>query len=124
MKMEIDEEGLPIKEDAELKVRSRLFLEGNYFVEVRPGTPNADNLEDGGTIPPNQTASPVQFGQLLTALQSETREDLRTFLREYSSSLKGAGARPASTRRSSTGRTPTRTRPRSTTPRAAPSATT
>ena len=93
VKMHITDDGLPIKEDAELKVRSRLFLEGNYFVEVQPGTPNAAELDDGDTIPPNQTASPVQFGQLLTALQSDTREDLRTFLREYSSSLKGSGAR-------------------------------
>ena len=93
VKMEISDDGLPIKEDAELKVRSRLFLEGNYFVDVRPGTPNAPELGDGDTIGPDQTASPVQFGQLLTALQSDTREDLRTFLREYSSSLKGAGAR-------------------------------
>jgi len=90
--MEITEEGLPIKKDAELKVRSRLFLEGNYFVEVRPGTPGSENLEDGDTIPPNQTASPVQFGQLLTTLQSETRTNLRTLLREYSSALKREGA--------------------------------
>lgn len=90
--MEIGEEGLPIKQNAELKIRSRLFLEGNYFVDVVPGTPNAPELADGETIPPNQTASPVQFGELLTALQSDTREDLRTFLREYSSSLKGDGA--------------------------------
>ena len=93
VKMEITEDGLPIKEDAELKIRSRLFLEGNYFVDVQPGTPSAPELADGGTIGPDQTASPVQFGQLLTALQSDTREDLRTFLREYSSSLKGQGAR-------------------------------
>ena len=35
----------------------------------------------------------MQFNQVLTALQSETREDLRTLLREYSSALKGPGAR-------------------------------
>jgi len=93
VKMEIDDEGLPIKEDATLKVRSRLFLEGNYFVDLQPGTPNAEEMDDGGVIPPNQTASPVQFGQVLTALQSDTRQDLRNFLREYSSSLKGEGAR-------------------------------
>ncbi len=93
VKMEIADDGLPIKEDAELKVRSRLFLEGNYFVDLQPGTPNADKLKDGGTIPPNQTSSPVQFGQFLTALQSDTRLDLRNFLREYSSSLKREGAR-------------------------------
>ncbi len=76
-----------------MKVRSRLFLEGNYFVELRPGTPDKPHLASGAVIPPQQTAAPVQFNQVLTALQSETREDLRTLLREYSSALKGPGAR-------------------------------
>ena len=91
--MEIDDEGLPIHSDAQVKVRSRLFLEGNYFVELRPGTPDKPHLTSGAVIPPQQTAAPVQFNQVLTALQSETREDLRTLLREYSSALKGPGAR-------------------------------
>jgi phospholipid/cholesterol/gamma-HCH transport system substrate-binding protein len=92
VKMEIEESGLPIRKDAELKVRSRLFLEGNYFVDVHPGRPGAPELEDGGTIPHNQTTGPVQLSQVLTALQSETRRDLQTFLQEYSSALKGRGA--------------------------------
>ena len=91
--MEIDDAGLPIHKDAQLKVRSRLFLEGNYFVELRPGTPDKPELASGATLPPQQTAAPVQFNQVLTALQSETREDLRTLLKEYSSALKGPGAR-------------------------------
>ena len=74
-------------------MRSRLFLEGNYFVELRPGTPDKPKLASGATIPHQQTAAPVQFNQVLTALQSDTREDLRTLLREYSSALKGPGAR-------------------------------
>jgi len=90
--MEIEEDGLPIKRDAELKVRSRLFLEGNYFVDIHPGTPSAPELESDGWIPPNQTASPVQFGQILQALQRDTRESLKTFLKEYSDALKGPGA--------------------------------
>jgi virulence factor Mce-like protein len=92
VKMQIQDKGLPIKRDAELTVRSRLFLEGNYFVDLEPGTPTAPELENGGTIPPNQTASPVQFAQVLTTLQSETREDLRTLLYEYSQALKREGA--------------------------------
>ena len=39
--MELSDEALPIKEDAELKVRPRIFLGGNFFVEVEPGTPGA-----------------------------------------------------------------------------------
>jgi phospholipid/cholesterol/gamma-HCH transport system substrate-binding protein len=91
--MEIQESGLPIRRDAELKIRSRLFLEGNYFVDVHPGRPDSPELADGSTIGPHQTASPVQYLQVLTALQSETREDLQTLLKEYSSALRGRGAR-------------------------------
>ena len=71
--MEIQESGLPIREDAELKIRSRLFLEGNYFVELHPGRPHSAELESGGTIGPDRTSAPVQYVQVLTALQSETR---------------------------------------------------
>jgi virulence factor Mce-like protein len=91
--MDIREEGRPIKRDAELRIRSRLFLEGNYFVDLEPGTPSAKELDHGGTIPPSQTASPVQFGQVLNALQRDTREELQTFFQEYSKALEGQGAR-------------------------------
>lgn len=91
--MEIDDQGLPIHKDAEVKVRPRIFLEGNFFVEVTPGSPSAPKLDDGDTIPVNQTAAPVQLGQVLEALQSDTREDLQVLLQEYGSALRGAGAR-------------------------------
>ena len=63
-------------------------------MDLQPGSPSAPEIEDGeGTIPSTQTAAPVQFGDLLSALQSDTREDLQTALREYSAGLEGAGAR-------------------------------
>jgi phospholipid/cholesterol/gamma-HCH transport system substrate-binding protein len=91
--MEIEDEGLPIKDDAELKVRSRLFLEGNYFVDLHPGRPGSPELDSGATIGPGQTSAPVQYMQLLTALQTETRADLQRLLKEYSEALRGPGAR-------------------------------
>src|SRR3954469_2459428 len=81
--MAIEKSGLPIKKDAQLKVRPRIFLEGNFFVDISPGTPSAKNLKSGDTVPVQNTSTPVQFGQLLTALQSDTRQDLQTFLYEY-----------------------------------------
>jgi phospholipid/cholesterol/gamma-HCH transport system substrate-binding protein len=81
--MEVEKSGLPIHEDAEIKIRPQLFLEGNYFVDLKPGSPSAPTIEDGHTIPITQTAIPVQFGDLLTALQSDTRKDLRTLFVEY-----------------------------------------
>jgi phospholipid/cholesterol/gamma-HCH transport system substrate-binding protein len=91
--MELKDKALPLHEDAELKIRPRIFLEGNFFVDVQPGSPSSPELEDGGTIPITQTAAPVQFGDLLAALQEDTRQDLQTFLREYSKGLSNGGAK-------------------------------
>jgi phospholipid/cholesterol/gamma-HCH transport system substrate-binding protein len=90
--MQMQKKGLPIKRDAELKIRPRIFLEGNFFVDLEPGSPSARELDEGGTIPVTQTAAPVQWGDLLTALQRDTRTDLQTFLREYSKGLEEGGA--------------------------------
>jgi phospholipid/cholesterol/gamma-HCH transport system substrate-binding protein len=85
--MEIDKAGLPIHKDATLKVRPRIFLEGNEFVDLQPGTPSAPTIDDGDTIPATQTAAPVQFDQVLTALQSDTRDDLKQLLEGYGTAL-------------------------------------
>jgi virulence factor Mce-like protein len=78
--MEIDKNGLPIHKDASAKIRSRLFLEGNFFVDMSPGTPRADNVDDGETIPVTQTSTPVQLDQVLTALQRNDRAALQDLL--------------------------------------------
>lgn len=85
--MEIDQSGLPIHKDATFKVRPRIFLEGNEFVDLQPGTPSAPTIGDGDTIPMTQTAAPVQLGDVLTALQSDSRRDLQRLLEGYGSAL-------------------------------------
>ena len=92
VKMEIQKAGLPIHRDAELQIRPKVFLEGNFFVDLRPGSPSAPTLDDGDVLPPTQATAPVQFDQVLAALQSDTREDLKKFLFEYSSALDDGGA--------------------------------
>jgi phospholipid/cholesterol/gamma-HCH transport system substrate-binding protein len=91
--MRIDEKGRPVRADATAKIRPRIFLEGNFFVDLTAGSPSAPELEDGATIPVQQTATPVQIDEVLTALQSDTREDLKVLLREYGKALDGAGGR-------------------------------
>ena len=78
--MEIQDAGLPIHEDATAKIRPRIFLEGNFFVDLRPGTPSSPKLETGDTIKVTRTSNPVQLDEVLTALQSDTRQDLRDLL--------------------------------------------
>jgi ABC-type transporter Mla subunit MlaD len=78
--MELEDEGLPVHADATAKIRPRIFLEGNFFVDLRPGTPGAPALGDGDAIPVSQTARAVQLDEVLTSLQSDTREDLQDVL--------------------------------------------
>jgi ABC-type transporter Mla subunit MlaD len=91
--MELDDKALPLHRDATFKVRPRIFLEGNYFVDVQPGSPSAPQLRSGDTVPVQQTSAPVQLGQVLSALQSDTRDDLRRFLREYGRAVNSEGGR-------------------------------
>jgi phospholipid/cholesterol/gamma-HCH transport system substrate-binding protein len=85
--MEIESRGLPIHTDATVKIRPRLFLEGNWFVELQPGSPSASTISSGYTIPLAQTSDPVQLDQVLDALNTETRANLQTFLIEYGAAL-------------------------------------
>jgi phospholipid/cholesterol/gamma-HCH transport system substrate-binding protein len=85
--LEINKQGLPLHEDATAKIRPRIFLEGNFFVDLRPGSPTAPELDDGGTIKVTHTATPVQLDEVLTALQSDTRQDLKDLLDGLSTAL-------------------------------------
>jgi virulence factor Mce-like protein len=78
--LELQDSALPIHEDATAKIRPRIFLEGNFFVDLHPGTPSSPTLADGDVIKVTRTATPVQLDEVLTALQSDTRQDLRDLL--------------------------------------------
>jgi phospholipid/cholesterol/gamma-HCH transport system substrate-binding protein len=85
--MTLTDAGQPIHKDATLMIRSRIFLEGNFFVDLKPGTPSAPIVHDGDTLAVNQTATPVQLDQLLTALQSNDREYLQDLLKGLGNGL-------------------------------------
>jgi phospholipid/cholesterol/gamma-HCH transport system substrate-binding protein len=85
--MEVNDKGLPIHKDATMKIRPRIFLEGNFFVDVSPGSPSAPTIDDGDTIPITQTATPVQFDQVLSTFQSDTRTALQKTLEGFGTGL-------------------------------------
>jgi phospholipid/cholesterol/gamma-HCH transport system substrate-binding protein len=78
--LQIDDDGLPLHADATAKIRPRIFLEGNFFVDLQPGSPQAEELDDGDTLAVTQTATPVQLDEVLTSLQSDARQDLKDIL--------------------------------------------
>ena len=81
--MELRDDALPVHEDAKLDIRSRILLEGNFFVDLQPGSPSAAHYESGDTIPITRTTASVTLPDILSVLQSDVRTDLQTLLREY-----------------------------------------
>jgi phospholipid/cholesterol/gamma-HCH transport system substrate-binding protein len=90
--MELRNDALPLHQDARLQIRPRILLEGNFFVDLKPGSPSAHDLDDGGTIPVSQTSNAVTLPDVLSVLDRDVRGDLQTLLREYGYALSGGGA--------------------------------
>jgi phospholipid/cholesterol/gamma-HCH transport system substrate-binding protein len=83
----VTDKGRPIHEDAFAQIRPRIFLEGNFFVDLYPGSPSAPELESGGTIPISRTSTTVQLDEILTALQAPVRADFSRVLEGIGTAL-------------------------------------
>jgi len=83
----VDGTGRPIHDDAFAAVRPRIFLEGNFFLDLDPGSPSAAEMDSGATIPVSRTSTAVQIDEVLTALQSPVRADLSRLLEGYGKAL-------------------------------------
>ncbi len=80
--LRLNDSGRPIHADATAKIRPRIFLEGNFFVDLTAGSARAPVLDDNDTIPATQTSTPVQLDQVLKALDAPTRQNLQLTLAE------------------------------------------
>ena len=87
--MALNDQALPLHKDAQVKIRPRIFLEGNFFVDLKPGSPGAPIVSSGDQLPITQTYSPVQIDQILGLLQASTRQDAQTLIRGYGNALNG-----------------------------------
>lgn len=85
--MSIARKGLPIHADATTNIRPRLFLEGNYYINLQPGTPQAPPLSSGATLSSPHNSGPVQLDRVLSALNSNARANLQTLLQGLGSAL-------------------------------------
>jgi phospholipid/cholesterol/gamma-HCH transport system substrate-binding protein len=83
----VEGKGRPIHDDAFAAIRPRIFLEGNFFIDLSPGSPSAPELDSDGTIPVSRTSTWVQIDEVLTALQAPVRADLSHLLESYGTAL-------------------------------------
>jgi phospholipid/cholesterol/gamma-HCH transport system substrate-binding protein len=83
----VEDSGRPIHDDAFAAIRPRIFLEGNFFIDLDPGSPSAPEMDSGATIPVTRTSTAVQIDEVLSALQSPVRADLSRLLESYGLAL-------------------------------------
>lgn len=83
----VDESGRPIHDDALAQIRPRIFLEGNFFIDLDPGSPSAPELASEETIPVSRTSTSVQLDEIFLALQSPVRADLSRLLESFGTAL-------------------------------------
>ncbi len=94
--MNIQSNGLPIHSDATMKIRPRLFLEGNFFVELYPGTPSAPDIPSGHTFGLSQTSTPVQIDQVLNMFTIDPRTGMQEIIKGFGAALKDGGGQALS----------------------------
>jgi phospholipid/cholesterol/gamma-HCH transport system substrate-binding protein len=93
--MAIDRKFLPVYKDATILLRPKTGLK-DMFLELDPGTnydpnSNADEFQNGGTIPVANTAPDTNVDQILAALDGDTRAYLRLLLTQGGEGLNGRG---------------------------------
>jgi virulence factor Mce-like protein len=91
--MSVKPGGKPVHTDARAMIRPRIFLEGNFFVDLQPGTPSRPEMKDGQTIPVTRTSNPVQLSEVLSALRKDVRAKLKTTFVELGRTQQAGGAR-------------------------------
>ena len=80
----------PVHRDAHAILRTKTLL-GETFVEISPGSPQAPELPDGGTLPRSQVQDVQQLDDVLASFDAPTREGLRKFLDGVERALRGRG---------------------------------
>jgi phospholipid/cholesterol/gamma-HCH transport system substrate-binding protein len=93
----LDQAGRPIHIDATLRIRDRLFLEGGYYLELNPGSPDAPIAPEGFEIPMSQTSSPVQFYNVLSTFNAASRSSLQRLLSTLNQGFSPRPGQPGST---------------------------
>lgn len=75
----MDRDFLPVYQDASILLRPQTGLKDMFF-EMDPGTEEEGAIEEGGTVPLENTAPDVNLDELLAALDTDTQAYLRLLL--------------------------------------------
>jgi phospholipid/cholesterol/gamma-HCH transport system substrate-binding protein len=86
----VDRDYLPVYQDATILLRPTTGLKDMFF-QMDPGTRTAGEIEEGGTVPLENTAPDVNLDEVLDVLDRDTQAYLRVLLAGAGKGLEGRG---------------------------------
>jgi virulence factor Mce-like protein len=89
--IEVDGRFAPVKRDARLMLRQKSLL-GETYVELAPGSREAENLPEGARLPGAQVQSTVQLDEIFGAFDEPTRRNFQEWLHESGIATSGTYA--------------------------------
>ena len=88
--IELQERYAPIPTDTEATLRQKTLL-GETYVELTPGSDDAETLPEGGDLPPAQVSESVQLDEIFRAFDDRTRAAFQAWMQGQAASLRGRG---------------------------------
>jgi ABC-type transporter Mla subunit MlaD len=89
--VDLTKEAPVFRRDATVKIRPRLFLEGNFFLDISPGSPGTPALGDR-PIPPGAVTLHVAADEVFSAFDAQTRDNFKETLKAFGEGLEDGGA--------------------------------
>jgi phospholipid/cholesterol/gamma-HCH transport system substrate-binding protein len=89
-RIEIDAEYAPLPSDTRAILRTKTLL-GETYVELTPGTGEAETLPEGASLPRAQVAESVQLDEIFRTFDPKTRQAWRTWMQEGAVAIGGRG---------------------------------
>jgi phospholipid/cholesterol/gamma-HCH transport system substrate-binding protein len=94
--LKLEEDSVPVYRNASVLLRPKTGLK-DMVAELTPGTKDAGELDEGQRIPIGQTSPDVNFDEILSSLDGDTRSYLQLLLSDGAQGLKGNGRELANT---------------------------
>jgi phospholipid/cholesterol/gamma-HCH transport system substrate-binding protein len=89
----VDDDYAPLRQGTTATVKpTSLSGIANRFVDLQLGPDDAEDIEDGGAIGADHTASAVELDEVFSLFDRETRSSLRGFIKGQADTLRGRGA--------------------------------
>jgi phospholipid/cholesterol/gamma-HCH transport system substrate-binding protein len=88
--VDVDNQYAPLPESTRAILRTKTLL-GETYIELTPGSREAPELDDGGTLPAANLAQSVQLDEIFRTFNAQTRHAFQEWMQEAAVAINGQG---------------------------------